>query len=407
MMYGPDTKVAVGPYVHRDEGDTVTIGDLDREVYLSIPPPAFELLEWLKSGDTVAEAVQRFEEKFNETPEVAEFLAALAAEGFITTESDDSAPDETPAKTRKTHFDWLTPQVARRIFGRPFIIVSGLIVAAGITLVAIDPGVMPGPNGLRFEENFAAMTWLTFLIALVGVYVHEVAHVIAARAAGSPARIEISNRMYVPVAQTDMTGIWMADKSRRYLGFLAGPIIDAVSLSIIIVFLWLERRGDIALSSTALMLLRGVGFTYLARLIWQTLLFWRTDFYYSIATLLGCKNLMIDTENHLRNLVARMRRRTPPVDQSDVPSREMRSVRVYSFLYVGGRVVAVWALVTITFPLMWFYLTQSATYLTGDNPGFGLLDFTSAIVLGIGLNVLGLVLWGRNLYRAWLRRRAS
>ncbi|MFD0555607.1 PqqD family protein [Stackebrandtia endophytica] len=393
----------------------MTIGDIDREVYLSIPPPAFELLEWLKSGDTVAEAVRRFEAKFNETPEVEDFLAALAAEGFITPASHTPPTDETPPtgaapaprRARKTHFDRLTPTVARRIFGRPFVIVCGLIVAVGITLVAIDPGVMPGPNGLRFEENFAAMTWLTFLIALVGVYVHEVAHVIAARAAGSPARIEISNRMYVPVAQTDMTGIWMADKSQRYLGFLAGPIIDAASLSIIIVFLWLERRGDIALSSTALMLLRGVGFTYLARLIWQTLLFWRTDFYYSIATLLGCKNLMIDTENYLRNLVARVRRRALPIDQSDVPSREMRSVRVYSFLYVGGRVVAVWALVTITFPLMWFYLTQSATYLTGDNPGFGLLDFTSAIVLGIGLNLLGLVLWGRNLYRAWSRRRAS
>jgi hypothetical protein len=394
MIESPlDERVRLRAFTHRHDGDAVTIALTGKNVFLSIPVEGFRLLEWLRDGATAAEASERFEREFGEAPEIGPFLDALRAEGFIADSDADDAPEPEPA--HGGHLQWFTPRRAR-LFVNPVVgVLSAVIVACGVAAAIARPDVVPLAEGLQFESHFALMTWLTFAIALGGVMVHEFAHVIAARAAGAPARIELSNRMYVVVVQTDMTGVWMAPARARMVAFLAGPILDAVCVAAIMVVLWAYETGRVELAPIPLMLLQGVGFTYIARIIWQCLMFWRTDFYYAIATLLGCKNLMIDTENLLRNVRNRLLRRPERIDQSAVPPKERRAVGVYAFIWIGGRAVALWAFAAFTIPLLIYYTSQCVTYLAGSNAGFGWIDFVTALVLGIGTNVLGIVLWGR------------
>ncbi|GAB3227145.1 hypothetical protein GCM10027447_17970 [Glycomyces halotolerans] len=409
MIESPlDEQVALREFTHRHDGDEVTIALTGKDVFLSIPVEGFRLLEWLRDGATVAEASERFEREFGEAPEIGGFLDALRAEGFIADPgTEPQAAESEPATDGRGHLQWLTPRTAR-LFVNPVVgAVSALIVLAGIAAAISRPQVVPLADGLQFESHFALMTWLTFAIALSGVMVHEFAHVIAARAAGARARIELSNRMYVVVVQTDMTGVWMAPARQRMIAFLAGPIVDAVCVAAIMIALWGHETGRIELAPIPLMLLEGVGFTYIARIIWQCLMFWRTDFYYAVATLLKCKNLMIDTENLLRNLWRRLRRRTDLIDQSAVPPNERRAIGVYAFIWTGGRAVALWAFAAFTVPLLIYYTTECVTYLAGANPGFGWVDFATALVLGIGTNVLGIVLWARRGVLAWRRSRGS
>lgn len=406
MIESPlDEQVALREFTHRRDGDEVTIALTGKDVFLSIPVEGLRLLEWLRDGATVAEASERFEREFGEAPEIDAFLDALRVEGFIAEPGETRAAE--PEAESRAHLRWLTPRAAR-LFVNPVVgVCSALIVAAGVAVAVSRPQVVPLADGLQFESHFTLMTWLTFAIALTGVMIHEFAHVIAARAAGSHARIELSNRMYVVVVQTDMTGVWMAPARRRMVAFLAGPIVDAVCVAAIMIVLWCHETGRVELAPIPLMLLEGVGFTYIARLIWQCLMFWRTDFYYAVATLLKCKNLMIDTENLLRNLWRRLRGRTDLIDQSAVPPNERRAVGVYAFIWTGGRVVALWAFAAFTIPLLLYYTTECVAYIAGTNPGFGWTDFVTALALGIGANVLGIVLWARRGVLAWRGRRSG
>ncbi|WP_433498368.1 hypothetical protein ACQP1K_26335 [Sphaerimonospora sp. CA-214678] len=424
--YPSESHVTVHPFDRRSEGDSVTIGDMERQVFLSVPAEGVDVLDWLADGRTVGEAARLYEEKYGESLDIEDFLQAMELEGFLTPGNGQvvaadrgdrfgghgsdahghDAHGHRHAHLLDGHLSRVSPRLARRFFGRTALTFYGILIAAALVLVVLDPDLVPGSTALVFPHDFALLSWITFVVAIGGVLVHEVAHVLAARAVGIPATIGLGNQLYIPVAQTDMTGIWMAPKRARYLGFLSGAIVDAVFAALLIYVQWADRQGWIELSATAMLLLRGILFTYLARILWQCFLFLRTDFYYTIATALNCNSLLTDTEDYLRNFLVRLRLSKLWTDQSGLPRHEMRAVRMYSVLWLGGRVTAIGALIVITLPLLGAYFAGVWTYMTGGETRFGFFDFVTAVVLGIGLTMLGLVLWARNIYEIRRQRRA-
>ena len=52
-----------------------------------------------------------------------------------------------------------------------------------------------------------------------------------------------------------------------------------------------------------------------------------------IATAFGCKNLLSDTGDFLRNMISRTLRRPVRIDQTKIPRKEMRVVYAYSVLW--------------------------------------------------------------------------
>jgi hypothetical protein len=421
--YPLDAMVTVLPFACRRNGETATIGDLDRQVFLEVPISGLDILEALARGGTVGQVARDYQERHGEPVDIQAFLRDLAAEGFVARPDEIAPPGGSVAATAGavpggspdrpnrpprfvSHLDWLTPPLARKLFATPVLVVCGLLVAGGIVLIATTPGLMPGPSSLAFPESVALLVWLTFLIAVPTTIIHELAHVAAARAAGVRARIGISHRLYVPVLQTDMTAIWLAPKRQRFLGFLSGPIIDAASASILIGVLWAEQRGWVSFPPTAFLLLRGVTFIYIARILWQTFLFLRTDFYYTLATALNCKSLMSDTENYLQNQFAKLRL-ARKMDQSGIPRSEMRAVRLFAVLWFLGRFAFIAVLLHITVPVLWFYVQIIIDYLTSPVSRYGGFDFLTAVLLSLSVSVLGLGLWMRSLYRGWRRRRAA
>ncbi|MEV6811614.1 hypothetical protein [Micromonospora sp. NPDC051296] len=399
------------PFDHRPEGDAVIIGDVERQVFLSIPVEGLDLLHSLAAGKSVGEAVRLYEEKYSETPDITDFLDALGDEGFVEIDEKIAAAvagpvaAATPARKprRSWSLNWISPTVARRLVSLPVMIACVLIVAAGVYLVVDDPGLLPTPGEtLLFPIHFAALTWATFILTLVGVAIHEAAHMIAARAAGVPSRLVIGNQLYILVVQTDMSGIWLAPKRQRFVAFIAGTLIDGVLASSFVLALWANRHGYLQLPEWVGLLLTALLFTYLVRIIWQSFLFMRTDGYYIVATALGCRNLMSDTEDFLRNLV---RRRKSRVDQSGVPKREMRIVRWYSVAWLGGRLIALLMLVFVGIPLLWGFLYQFILFATGQDSMMGSIDFVTVAVIGVLLDGGGLLLWGRSLYQSTRERR--
>jgi putative peptide zinc metalloprotease protein len=408
--YPTTTRVLVRPFAQHREGDTVTIGDPDRQVFLSIPEEGVDILNWLAEGQTIGETSLAYEQKYGDTPDIEDFLDALADEGFVVVGSDAPHDDDlapSGATLPRSHLSRISPAFAARLCGPPVLVGCAALILGALALIGTDPGVVPGPSVLVFPHYLAAVSLGLFVFGLAGVAVHEVGHLIAARAAGVPARFGLSHRLWILVAETDLTGMWLAPKRKRYLAFLAGPLIDAISASALVGFLWAHRHGWFALSPM-LTQLAGAGLmVYLLRLLWQCFFFVRTDFYYVFASAFSCKNLLGDTETFMHNAVARVLRSRPTVDQSDIPADEMRVVRLYAVIWLLGRALAFGSLFLITLPVMWRYGTLIAPMLVGRHSRYGLLDVFTLATVTIGVEGAGLVLWVRTLVRARIGRSSG
>jgi putative peptide zinc metalloprotease protein len=406
-QFSHSSRVAVRPIALQHDGNSVTLGDLERQVFLTVPAEAMLILSALQDGRTVGEAAALYEREHGVTPDAEGFLDALSAEGLVSPWQDGAAP-AAHAPHAEPRLGRISPALARRLVGMPTLVACALLVAAAIAIVWADPDVLPGIGVLVFRHDVALLGGAMFVITSLGIAVHELGHLLVARASGVPARLGFGHRLWVLVAETDMTGMWMAPKRRRYLAFLAGPISDATSAATLVGVLLAQHRGWIDLSPSMAQLAGAVFYSYLLRLLWQCFVFVRTDFYYVLATALDCKSLLADTEDLLRNRLAAVRRKpVVTIDQSAIPPREMRAVRAYAVVWLAGRALAVATLVFISVPLLAQYAVEILRGVEGHDTEYGTVDLVVIAVVGIAVQGAGLVLWIRSLYRGHIQRRTD
>jgi hypothetical protein len=363
-MYTQDTKVAVYPFSRQAEGDEVVIGRADTGVFLALPPDAVEILDTLAAGETVGRAQEIYRQKYGMVPEVQELLEFLETKGFVRPGGGGAEPAAAAGQgvaanvpqQQKYHFTNIPQSLAQALFGPAALVVATLLVVLAAVAVYLEPELAPERSAMIFHHDRTVMMLCLVLLGYTTVFFHEMGHLLAARARGVSSRLGISRRMWVLVAETDMTGLWSVPKRQRYLPMLAGPLVDVTSAATMLLVLFAAERHWISLWVPIAEVLRAMTFLYLMRLLWQCFFFVRTDFYYVIASFFGCKSLMQDTEmfiqNQLRRLLAPGR---PLVDQSHLPPAELRVVRAYSWVWLLGRLLALSALIFFTIPVMYRY----------------------------------------------------
>ena len=399
-MLPSDTRIALPPFVAQPDGDDVILGNPARNCFLAVPPDAAALLRWLADGLTVGEACNAYEREYAARPDVEEFLATLAEQGFL------PAADESPAPTRamRGHFEQISVSLARRVCSWQVSVVGLVLAAAAVGASIADPSILPGPDALVFEHDQLVLAAGVALLTLVTVFFHELAHLVAARAADVPSRMGIGTRLWVLVAETDMSEIWFAPRRRRWIAFLAGPALDVCLAAALLLAIFAVHRNLIALPETILLLVRATTFVVFTRLLWQFYLFLPTDLYYALTTVFGCRNLMHDTQEYLVGWLARLTRRVPAVDQSGVPPREMAVVRWFAFVWLGGRAVAFASLFLITLPVLGGYAAMLARGLGGDGQAVRpLLDGPPLLILAAALQSFGVLAWLRSLVLEYRR----
>jgi hypothetical protein len=399
-MYTRDSVVAVRPFSRQQEGEEVIIGSTETGVFLAVPHEAVELLERLAAGKSVGEVSDDYQAKYGETPDLDDFLTLLESKGMVAPAAEtpnilaiNSADHQ--AATRRYHFTNFPQSVARGLFNRASLLLCCLATIMALVAILRDPWLAPAPRDWFFPDR-RALSWTILLAATYAtIFVHEMGHLVAARALGINSRMGISNRLWYLVAETDLTGLWAVPKRQRYMPILAGMMIDAFSGALLVLLLFLYRQNWFPLTGFGVRMVRAMAFTYLMRIVWQFFLFVRTDLYYVIANLFNCRNLLSDTQGHLRNLVARWVRFIRPVNQSAIPLAERRMIRIYSVIWLAGRAWAFAVLVLVTVPLVVSYLRSlDGAFRSGyrANPS----EFMDAVLLAAYFLVPtlgGVVLW--------------
>jgi len=404
--FAEDSRVEVVPFSRQDEGEEVVVGRIDADTFLALPREAVEVLDDLAAGCTVGEARGLYQQRHGEIPDLEDFLGLMQEKGFVAVAGNLGAITPTAAAPRKYHFENLPGWLPRLFFGRPALCVYGLWIALGAGVVLRRPDLVPGRRALFFQ-HFQTLKILAVVgLSCVTLFLHEMSHLLAARAAGVKARLGIGHRLWILVAETDMTDLWSVPKRQRFLPILAGPLTDLVTVSFLLCALDAADRGWIHLSPLAREMTRAVFFSYVIQISWQLFFFVRTDLYFAVATFFNCKNLLGDTEQFLKNQLARVLPSVQPVDQSHIPAAERRVIRAYSAVWLLGRAVAFFLLLTVTLPLTVAYLEKIGGSLRHGIGADGLeyLDALMMVILSTALFGVGMGLWIRSLIRQWRPR---
>jgi hypothetical protein len=406
--------VRVHPFSRQAEGAEVVIGRIETGSFLALPPDAVEVLDDLAAGKTVGEAQGLYFQRHGETPDLDDFLGLLETKGFV--QRADTAPavvradvlKPAPAGQRRPHFDWIPQSVARHLFS-PAVVCSGCVfIAMALVAVLFEPRIFPGRDSLYFVKHQALSALSLFLLSYTAVFIHEMGHLLAARAVGVNSRMAISHRLWVLVAETDLTGLWGIPKRDRYVPLLAGPFMDAVSMAVLLFVLFATEHAWIPIPGDAVRFIKALTFLYLMRLLWQCFFFVRTDFYYVLASIFNCRNLLRDTEAYLRNQVARLGL-ARPIDQRQIPPAEMRIVRAYAPIWLAGRVLALGLLFLVTLPVLFKYLRGIVLTVGSGYSGhpYAFVDSIAMSLFTVVPLCAGLALWVRSLAREWRGHRGT
>ena len=408
MPYGKCDLIEIQAFTRQREGTEVVIGLPEANVFLALPTEALEILDSLSRGKTVGEAQAEFVSAHGVEPDVDALLEVLEKRGFVRLRESHLSGKISPRVVSgadhriRYHFAQIPEPVARLFFSPLSLAFYLTIIATALAIAIIRPSLIPGRSSLVFTQHRTAKLITLGLIANGTIFLHEFAHLLAARAQGVKSRIGISNRLWFLVAETDMTGLWAVPSRQRYLPMLAGPLLDGLSAALFFLLLFVQSKGAFTLAPTIDQLVKAMIFIYLFRLLWQCYFFMRTDFYFVFTTFFGCKSLMKDTQDFIRNLSLRAISSTKRIDQTHIPLRELRVIRIYSVLWLLGRGVAFFSLFFITLPILFRYLSGARLALRSGYGG-NHYQFVDSVVVG-ALNlmplIIGLYLWITSLIRS-------
>lgn len=390
-----DTPLQVLPYSVQPDGDQFVIGSPRTRRYFAVPAEVVGILDAFKAGRTPAQVRADYLQRYGESPDLDDLIGVLTDCGIL------AGSDESPhLPAARGHFDRLvTPALGRLLWNRGTLAAMAVVIATAAVVLCLQPGLLPGWRALYFPNETALQLLGVMLLGMASTFVHEMAHLSAARAAGVSCRFSIGNQLWFVVWYTDMSGIWALPRRQRYLPILAGPLIDLVSAAVIVLVLAAQQRLGWGFSSLTVSLLSALLFVYLLRIVWQCYFFIRTDFYYALSNLLGCKRLLQDTEDWLRNHWRRWRGRGGLVDQSALPAHERRMIPHYAAIWLGGRGIAFGLLLFVQLPLFASYLFLFWETLTAPGPAQPVPATTwLAGLLFCTLLFAGLAMWARQLW---------
>ncbi|MFG1840441.1 hypothetical protein ACGFH8_18720 [Micromonospora sp. NPDC049175] len=340
-------------HIGESEDGVCEVGRVDTGDFVELPAEGVDLVRWLGEGLPLGEVRRRFADRYGTEPDLADFLDGIASCGFLrvdATTGDGDAPEHGAppvaaevsrrgvallANLPPHRVAWLLAPPMRLLY------VGGWLTVP--SLLALVPSLRPAPADAFLLDGVLANALVVAMVAWVLVLLHELAHAATVRALGVTGRLSISRRLWFLVAQTEMSAVRSVPRRRRYAPYLAGLTWDLLLMSVCLV---------LQLAGVHERLVRGVVYTLTLSVVYQFLVFMRTDVYYVLGNWLRLGDLMGDTRRWLANQVRRLVGRDPGHDLGGVPVRELRIIRWYAPFYLLGSLAVTAALLALTVPAM-------------------------------------------------------
>ncbi|ESU32030.1 hypothetical protein G3A_12910 [Bacillus sp. 17376] len=223
-----------------------------------------------------------------------------------------------------------------------------LLLIASTGLILFNPDLFPRYSDIFVFDLMFQNVLALLVISFVLVILHEFGHVLAVRSEGLPAKIEVGNRLFFVVLETDMSQVWKLPAEKRNKLFLGGMYFD-----IVVLFLALASQISVTENSLTMGILKLVVLNTFIRLIFQAAVFMKTDLYYVIENQTGCYNLMENGRNFLAKWLPFLR-----VPETETFAGEEKFVRTYASFYLSGILLTLIITAYYYIPQMIFAINQ-------------------------------------------------
>lgn len=371
---------------YRRDGAEWIAGCRETGHIVAVPDIGMTAIRLLAEGRSIAETRDCLFSRTGRDIDVRAFAEGLASAGLVASIGDRRFPRADGAVTfpgiRQCHVRWAmsTPVHATVL----------ILVLAGLAVAAMRPAALPSWSALVWNEYGAFVIITQSLVAWSLIFLHESAHLFTARAAGVPGRIRLSTRLQFLVAQTEVTGIWLGTRRERLTVYLSGLALDGALASACLIALAAGLRNP---------LLPVVFLTLLYTIAGQCLIFMRTDLYFVLQDLSGCRDLYGGATAWLRHAAARLLRR-PHIDPSGAFTRRERSIlRLYAGVVLLGTTACAVIALHVLCDATWWMVSRSVTVLVSSSSPLAVADAAATLAVLAGLQLL----WGR----MWWRRHRS
>ncbi|MEV7971098.1 hypothetical protein AB0O34_34665 [Sphaerisporangium sp. NPDC088356] len=388
--------------VREDRGEWI-VGRPDTGVCVAVPYEGVRAIRLLQEGMTVPVVQRRLRTETGANLDVADFVAGMAAVGLVASIGDRVL--DTPPAPRPS-LPWLPARLVRWTLSPILHSLMAALVLGGLAAVLLRPKVVPRWDSLLWSEHGTLVLLGEIVVVTVLVSLHELAHLCTARAAGVPGRIRLDTRLQFLAVQTDVSGIWLAGRRARLTVYLSGMAVDATLLGACL--------GAMALFGTHAVP-SIVALTEMTALALQFLVFMRTDLYFVIQDLTGCRNLYSGACAYLLYVVRRATRR-PAVDPlGGLDRRERLATRLYSGFLLAGTTLCLGLFLTISLPFVAALVSRSLGILARNDGILWTGDALATLAGVIGYQLAWAGAWARRhgprvrrlLARGVARRRSS
>ncbi|GGW32208.1 hypothetical protein GCM10010503_04960 [Streptomyces lucensis JCM 4490] len=377
-----DPTVVLHPLEVRRDRDEWIVGRQGNEQVVALPDTGLAALRLLGEGRTVRETRAALRRDTGRDLDVGAFAESLAAAGLVAAIGErrfesEPVPVSFP-RLRQRHVRWsLHPLLHALVLAVPL---------AGLTAVGLRRHALPSWDDLVWAHYGTVNLLVQSLVAWCLIGLHELAHLVTARAAGVAGRVRLGTRLQFLVAQTEVSGIWLKDRRARLTVYLSGLAVDGAVWGGCLLALAAGVRSP---------LLPVAALTLVTSFANQCLVFMRTDLYFVAQDLTGCRNLYSDAGAYLRHLAARLLRRPSRDPLAGLRPGERRMLKAYAVGAVAGTAVCVLVGVRLLLSVTWPLLVRSAHRLvTAADPVLRLDALVTVLVLA-GLQLLWARLWWR------------
>lgn len=381
--------------IQPEEGDFL-IGSAEMDEFYQVPVQGRDIVTMLQQGRTPAEIKAALATDGEVMVDVDDFVAMLRGIGFIYPIADAGQHRQRLAdrqEDKRILFD-ADPRIARAAFSLPAFACYAAVVGYAAYLALADPALRIDFDAFFIERNLALTLVLLLVLSSLAVALHELGHMLAAARLGVRSRLGIGHRLWNIVAEADLSGIWALPKRKRYLPLMAGMMVDVLVIALVTIGIAALRRGGE--TGFPVLLLQALVLQIVVTIVWQFNLFLRTDVYYLLSNYLSYPNLDADARIYLRDQLHRVSggRLGAPADGAGYKS--VRVLRVFSVLWVVGRIGALAVLVLIFVPTLVRYAVKSyEAYRDPAASMYTVYDLAIFVLLSAIILVGGMYMWLR------------
>lgn len=386
----------------RPDRDEWIVGRQGTDEIVALPGIGMDAIRLLSAGRTVEETRSSLRASTGRDVDVRAFVERLASAGLVASIGERRFPVAPAAVS----FPRVRPHQVRLLLNPVLHAVLLLVPVAGLAVALTRPGTFPSWDSFLWTEYGTFTVLVQCVIGWCLIALHEVAHLLTARATGVRGRIRLGTRLQFLVAQTEVSGIWLKGRRARLTVYLSGIVLDSV--------IW----GGCLLArawGADFVLLPVVVATLFLALANQCLVFMRTDLYFVVQDLTGCRNLFTDTTRYLRHVAALPFGRRAPHPLRSLPAREQRFVKGYAVAVAVGSVACLAIGLRVLTEVTWPLLRRSLVHMVDGSDWWLRLDALATVLVLCGMQTLWARLWwkrhgdrvgrARRAARRWRRDR--